>query len=126
MAGRPSKLNADRQKKIISALRSGCTREAACAAVGIDYSTFHRWMAKGRKSTRGAYHQFCKAVETTEAQVELACCARIMKSAQDDPKWAAWWLERRRKSTYAPLSKQEIAGADGGPLKVVYRIGGEG
>ena len=122
--GRPSKLTPERKRRFLKAIKAGSTREAACGYAGIHIATFARWMEKGRNQDKGHYREFSVAVETCEAEVELMCNARIMTSAQDDPKWAAWWLERRRRRSYAPTQKQEITGGDGGPVKLVYRIGG--
>ena len=123
MAGRPSKLTPERKRRFIKALKAGSTREAACSYAGIGTSSFQRWMKKGQKEDKGQYREFRVTVETVEAEVELMCNRRIMESAQDDPKWAAWWLERRRRSSYAQTIKQEHTGADGGPLEVTFDIG---
>lgn len=41
----------------------------------------------------------------------------LLKSIQDgDIGSAKWWLERRRRGQYA--TRQEIAGADGGPVSI--------
>jgi hypothetical protein len=45
--GRPSKLTDDLQKRLCDAIAAGNYRKPACKSVGIDYSTFLRWMQKG-------------------------------------------------------------------------------
>lgn len=122
--GRPSKLTPARKNRFLKAIKAGSTREAACGYAGISVPTLQRWMDKGRKQADGPYQEFRVLVESAEAEVELRCNQTIMASAEEDPKWAAWWLERRRRRSYAPTQKQEITGAEGGPIKLAYRIGG--
>lgn len=45
--GRPTRLTAELQKKICSLLSKCVTVRDACAAVGIHYTTFYNWRARG-------------------------------------------------------------------------------
>src|SRR5687768_11882433 len=80
-----------RRDALLAALRSGATRRAASSAVGIDHTTLYRWMVDAP--------ELRFAVETAEAEAELAFTRVVMQAAiSAGPRsWeaAAWWLERR-------------------------------
>jgi hypothetical protein len=77
---------------LLSALRAGNTRRAACAHAGIDHATFYRWLE--RDAT------FRDAVEKAEADAEVRNVAIIAQAAQKSWQAAGWWLEWRRHEDY--------------------------
>lgn len=109
MAGRPSKRTPEREARLYEALRAGNTRRAACAYAGIDQDTLANWMRK--------FSDFSEAIEKAESDAEIRNVAIIQKAASDTWQAAAWWLERRRPADFR--QRQEMTGADGGPLKIV-------
>jgi hypothetical protein len=106
---RPSKRTPEREARIFEALRAGNTRKASSAYAGIDQSTFENWMHR--------FPDFSAAVIKAESDAEIRNVAIIQKAASDTWQAAAWWLERRRSADYR--QRHEVAGPDGGPLKVV-------
>ena len=118
MAGQPTKLTAKRKRRILKALRSGATRACAARYSGITYRSFAGWMARGAKEKRGVFFQFFQDVRIIEAELEMEMCGVIVDGSKDDPRWAAWWLERRRKTDYAQTTKNEVSGPEGKPLKI--------
>lgn len=78
--------------KITGLLRDGVTINTACRAVGIDDSTYFRWL----NDNRPIYCEFSEAVERAQAECET-CCVKIIRDAAEKGNWfaAAWWLERR-------------------------------
>lgn len=54
--GRPSKLTAERQERIVQALRAGAPIGVAASRGGIHPSTYHEWDARGRAALERADH----------------------------------------------------------------------
>lgn len=106
---RPTKRTPEREARLMEALRAGNTRRASCAYAGIDQDTLANWMRR--------YSDFSDAVEKAEADAEIRNVAIIQKAATESWQAAGWWLERRRPADYR--QRQELTGADGGPLKIV-------
>jgi hypothetical protein len=116
--GRPSKMTPERVDIILRLLKAGNTREAAAQGAQVDAATMRRWCA--------AVPQFKAQVEDAEHAAEVAFASRIRKAATEaevvehfdqrgnlltrrtkyDWKAAAWWLERRRGSTWKPAPQQ--------------------
>lgn len=101
MAGN-GKLNADRQARLVEALKSGNTRRASAEYAGIGESTFYRWMERGEAATSGKYKELWEAVKKAEADAEVRNVALIQRAANGGT-WqaAAWWLERRKPQDWA-------------------------
>lgn len=112
MAGRPSKKRDATKEAVLTALRSGNTRTAASAAVGVDRHTLARWIAEDAP--------FRAAVEKAEAEAEKKMLG-VIETAAYGGTWqaAAWWLERRRRDDYAVKQINQIEGNPEAPLTVV-------
>ncbi|RKH77001.1 hypothetical protein D7X99_33115 [Corallococcus sp. AB032C] len=95
MAGRPTKLTPELQKKIIDAIRAGNYMETAAAYAGISKDTFFRWLRKGARAKSGIYKDFHDAVEKALAESEVRDVMLIANAATTDWKAAAWRLERK-------------------------------
>ncbi len=89
------------QERICSLLRGGAYRQDACHIVGIDYSTFARWMERGRNQESGKYKDFCNAILKAEALARMQPTHTIAQAAQDNPRWAAKWLTMRWPEKYS-------------------------
>jgi hypothetical protein len=95
--GRPLKLTADLQAKLVQALALGSTRRAACEYAGIGEATLREWLTR-----RGAvYSALAAAIKEAEAKSTIGALAKIQKAATDG-QWqaAAWLLERRHPEEY--------------------------
>lgn len=93
--GRPSKLTPELTKKLLLQIKAGNYFETACAFVGIDYSTFRKWMVKGEKASQGVYFDFFHAVKQAESEAELRIVAHWQKSIPDDWRSAEKFLAKR-------------------------------
>ncbi|MEN0066165.1 MAG: hypothetical protein AAGA48_28750 [Myxococcota bacterium] len=132
-SGRKSKLTAALRRKFCAALEQGATYKAACGFVGIDYSTFRRWMVKGEASESGIQREFRDAVLAAESAGENVYVSVVHNiavglpaaganadddasapKATDSLKAASWMLERR----YGWTQRTEVTGKDGAPLQV--------
>jgi len=103
---RPSKATEARIETLLVALRTGCTREAACDHAGIVRTTLYRWV-ESKPGLRAR-------VEKAEADAEVRFTAQVARAAGDDD-WraAAWWLERRRPKSYGRAQAIAAAAAAG-------------
>lgn len=103
--GRPSKLNPERQKRIVEALGRGCTNESAAAIGGITRKTLQDWLRRGRNSSHGVYRDFLLAAQHARAEGEQALLRDI--ALDDDWRAKAWILERRWSDAYSKKTEAE-------------------
>ena len=95
---RPTKYSETLAKGICDALQVGATRKASAEAVGIDYNTFLRWVAR--------FDSFATDVTRAEAKAELRFTTALAKAAQGtesepgDWRAAESWLKRRRRQDW--------------------------
>ena len=92
--GRPTKLTAETQQKIIGGLLLGLYQEQAALNAGISTTTFYQWMSKGR-TPNTPYTEFRDAVEKARAEAEARKLS-VIHTAAESGVWqaAAWFLER--------------------------------
>ena len=105
---RPSKLTPETQSKLIQAIRAGSHLITACRLVGVDYSSFRRWMIKGEKQRKGQFREFCEAVRGAEAEIEIRLVATWRQAAVEDWKAAAEFLSRRFPDRWSPTQKFQV------------------
>ena len=109
---RPRATDADRakvQQKVLSALRSGSTVEAACSFARVSKVTWYAWLKKDA-ALRADY-------EEALASAEIALVVEIKK----DKSWQskAWLLERRfpdrwgKRETLSVKAEDEASDGDG-------------
>ena len=118
--GRPTKLTAAVQNKIVTALAAGNTRTASVAYAGIQYSTFLSWIESGEAKNSGKFSEFSKAIKKAESDAEVFNVAIIKQAAPKNWQAAAWWLERRRHKDWMKREGREITGEDGAPLQISW------
>jgi len=123
--GRPTKLNADVQEKIVNLVRAGNYPEVAAQAASIPRSTFYDWMRWGDEGKK-PYSDFSDAIKEAQAAAESHAVTIIRKAALDGS-WqaAAWFLERSKAERWRRKENVELTGKDGGPLKSQV-VGDEG
>ena len=114
--GRPTKRTAERQERLLQALRAGNYREASARAAGISPATLYNWLRRGAAESSGVYREFLEAVERAEAEAEVYAVAVIRKAMPDDWRAAATFLERRYLR-WRRRSSTELTGKDGGPIE---------
>ena len=124
-AGRKTKLNDARLKKVVDGITAGLPYDTACALAGITYQTFLNWMRAGEAAESGKFFEFFEEVKKAEAIAESVHIANI-KNAGKSGVWQAdaWMLERRHPEKWGRREqiKQEISGPEGEPLKVVFNV----
>lgn len=100
--GRPSKLNAETQKRVCDAILVGATYEAAAQYAGITYETFNEWMKAGRAAQEpNEFSDFSEAVTLANASAQVNFATHIKNAASGgDWRAASWMLERRFPKAY--------------------------
>jgi transposase len=95
--GRPTKFTPEVREIILDAIEAGNYFSVACSIAGVDFSTFSRWMKRGRsKAPEDA--EFCafrKAVKRAEAHGEAKQLGHVTTAAESTWQAAAWYLERK-------------------------------
>jgi hypothetical protein len=99
-AGRPSKFDLKRAKRILKAIENGSNLRVASRCGGVSYNCFRHWRLRGRADHKNKVDSLFRwfYVATKEAE-DLGECARaetIVNASKKNWQAAAWWLERRR------------------------------
>jgi hypothetical protein len=114
---RPTKLDPERQERILDAIRAGSYAEPACRAAGIAESTYYRWLQRGEAEDRGIYADFVQAVRCAEAEAEVKAVEVVQLKMLEDWRAAIAFLERRHPSRWRRQTSAEISGPGGGPIE---------
>jgi|GEM_PF-857909 len=105
---RPCKLCPETQSKLIQAIRAGSHLITACRLVGVDYSSFRRWMIRGEKESKGQFREFYNAVRVAESEIEIRLVASWQQATSDDWKAAAEFLSRRFPDRWSPSTRVRV------------------
>ena len=130
-----TKLNPERQSRIVEALTQGNYIETAARYAGITPAGFYKWMHRGNTERQRIqdggepnpaeeiYVEFVEAVEKARSQAEMRNVGLIQKAAVDGT-WqaAAWFLERSYPRRWGRSDRVEHVGADGGPVDVQVSV----
>lgn len=121
-AGRPTKFDAEVASRILSALSLGAWKKTACAWAGIDYTTFKRWMRRGRDEpdTYPELADFARKVEQAENGCEIRAGRKAFEGALEDPKLALEWLKVRHRRRWSPKQEVRVSGDAKNPLHVKH------
>lgn len=113
----PYKLTPERHAKLLQLVRSGATRESACAAVRISSRTLREWLSAAQgEDASGELQAFADEFHEAESAAELRLSLTIQQAAKEDWRAAAWFMERRYRRDWAFTAKHEVSGPDGAPL----------
>ena len=84
MAGRKTKLTANIQEIIITAIKKGLTFEAACEYAKVGKSTFYEWLERGERDKKGIFTEFADAVKRAAIELELSLLDSITEQSKED------------------------------------------
>lgn len=109
--GRPSKLTPELVRKAEQLLAAGNYTTTVCDFLGIDRSTWYKWLEKGRKANRGLYFDFFNTIKRAEAESEVRAVTGILKAGANQWQAFAWFLERKFPERWR--RDRETPGEDG-------------
>lgn len=104
-------LTGEALEAVLADLRIGLTIESALVRAGIGRDNMDKW----RKRNPALELEFAKA----EADFEAEIVRNINAAARSDHRAGQWLLERRRSASWAPVTKQELTGRNGGPIQEI-------
>jgi transposase-like protein len=112
-----SKFTEENRSAILRYLEAGNTVETACRMVGVHRSQIYRWLKRGEDARAGTiFRTFYDDVQAAEARAEVRAMTIVQQGMRDDPRWAAWYLERRRPEQWGRRGSVEHPQA--GPLVI--------
>lgn len=118
--GRPTILTEEIIEEIARHVEAGNYVEVALSLAGVNNPTFYQWMRKARQAEAEArdggeltysqkmYLKLRARMNEAEAIAENTRLADITAAADHDPKWAAWFLERRFPGRWGKSQRLEI------------------
>ena len=111
--GRPSKITRELIAQLCEVLSRRHTRRAAAAKAGIADSTLFAWLADGREpDATGLKRELYEAVIEAEGLGEFTLVEIVRESAEIDPAYAKWLLERRHHLDWARREQVAVTGEE--------------
>jgi transposase len=107
--GRPEKLTAAVETRVVDAIRAGASREKAAQAAGVSRSTLQNWLVRGQEPKPPVkFQKFVAAFREAEVAAYLASVESIRQAA-DSGDWraAAFMLERRHRDEFARSAAEQ-------------------
>lgn len=116
---RKSKLTKELIKEAFKLVSAGNYIKDIPPILGIDDSTWFRWLNEGEKAKSGMKREFYETVKKAEKDAIARNVALIQRAAQEG-NWqaAAWWLERKYFEDWGRKERVDLA-ADKDGFKVV-------
>ncbi|MFY9125354.1 MAG: hypothetical protein WAO32_00115 [Defluviitoga tunisiensis] len=122
---RKSKLTKELIKEAYKLVAAGNYDKDVYPILGIDKSTWYRWLSDGEKAKSGLKREFYDTVKKAEKDAIARNVALIQRAAQEG-NWqaAAWWLERKYFEDWGRKDKLDLsADKDGFKIVVEYADG---
>lgn len=99
------KLTPETEKLLAEATALGMSKYAAAKLVGIEHTTFYRWMEQGEADIQAdrqtEYTHLCTTIKAAEAAFQAYALQVIHDAAPKQWQAAAWLLERRNPEEWA-------------------------
>lgn len=104
----PYTLDEKTAKAVVSLAGSGTPLSTIADLLGLSRASLHRWIAIGRDEPDSPYGQLSRDILKARAEHQLALRRVIDDAALDDPKWAAFLLEKHFPSQYGRGAQVEV------------------
>ena len=116
---RKSKLNKELIEKAYKLVAAGNYHKDVYPILGVDESTWYRWLSDGEKAKSGIKREFYETIKKAEKDAIARNVALIQQAAKEG-NWqaAAWWLERKYFEDWGRKDKVDLT-ADKDGFKVV-------
>jgi len=124
---RKSKLTQELIKEAYKLVAAGNYVKDIYPILGIDESTWYRWLSEGEKAKSGLKREFYETIKKAEKDAIARNVALIQRAAQDG-NWqaAAWWLERKYFEDWGRKDKVDLSADKDGFKVVVEYVDKEG
>jgi len=119
---RKSKLTKELIKEAYKLVAAGNYDKDVYPILGIDKSTWYRWLSEGETAKSGLKREFYDTIKKAEKEAIARNVALIQRAAQEG-NWqaAAWWLERKYFEDWGRKDKVDLsADKDGFKIVVEY------
>lgn len=129
---RPRKLTNSVMNKLCEAIEVGANYDDAAAYAGVSAEALDKWRSEGAALLARVdaetntvaldadelrlWRFYTRFVEA-EGMGAVNCAIVLHNASMKDPQWALRWLERRRSKDWKPTQRQELTGAEGGPVQ---------
>lgn len=90
----PTKLTPELMARTFELVEAGMNLDGVAYSVGINPTTFYRWMREGRYATEGPYYEFFAGVKKGLATFGFFCFQQVASGRRDWRRYA-WLLERK-------------------------------
>jgi len=118
-----SKFTVENREALARYLQQGNTQETACRMVGIHKSQLYRWLNRGENAREGtAFRDFYDAMQRAEGEAETRAQLYVQQGMKNDPKWTAWYLERRHPEQWGKRMWVERKAEPMGPIVVKLEL----
>lgn len=104
----PSALDDKTAKAVVDLAGSGTPLSTIADLLGLSRASLHRWIAIGRDEPDSPYGQLSRDILKARAEHQLTLRNVIDKAATEDPKWAAFLLEKHFPSQYGRGAQVEV------------------
>ena len=123
---RKSKLTSELIKEAYKLVAAGNYIKDVYPILGIDESTWYRWLSEGEKAKSGLKREFYETIKKAEKDAIARNVALIQRAAQEG-NWqaAAWWLERKYFEDWGRKDKVDLSADKDGFKIVVEYVNGE-
>ena len=113
--GRPTKCTPEAVAIICAEVAKGIPKKYAGVAAGVDYDTILLWEKLGKEGDE-RYSVFARDLAAAR-RTHIAMRLEAIESGAGDWKRQAWLLERLEPTLFAPTTRTQISGPDGGPVQ---------
>ena len=123
---RKRKLTKELIKEAYKLVAAGNYDKDVYPILGIDKSTWYRWLSEGETAKSGLKREFYDTVKKAEKDAIARNVALIQRAAQEG-NWqaAAWWLERKYFEDWGRKDKVDLSADKDGFKVVVEYVGKE-
>jgi len=123
---RKRKLTKELIKEAYKLVAAGNYDKDVYPILGIDKSTWYRWLSEGETAKSGLKREFYDTIKKAEKEAIARNVALIQRAAQEG-NWqaAAWWLERKYFEDWGRKDKVDLSADKDGFKVVVEYVGKE-
>jgi len=113
--GRPTKCTPETTAIICAEIARGIPKKFACVKAGVSYQQMMEWEKRGADGEEPFLTFAREAANARAAHISMRLEA--IETGTGDWKRQAWLLERLEPTLFAPTTRTQISGPEGGPVQ---------